>query len=176
MTQIDTIARRFGQMRMKDQVDIAVIDYIGMIQGSKSNDKASSYTSVGDVVKAMQTMSRELEMPVITAAQLNREVYNNAGNKPELNNVADSSVISHCANVVHLLWRPDTDSKFVSGSNIGNWQDVVQMITAKVRDAADHKPMFFHINAGFAKFREVAPKMRQTLASEEEQRKIVGQR
>lgn len=173
--QIDTIVRKLGQMRMKDQIDIAIIDYIGMIQGSKgSNDKASSYTAVGEVVKTMQSTARELDMPVITAAQLNRDTYNNPGGKPEMSNIAESSIINNCANAVHMIWRPDIESKYVSGSGVGIWQDVVQFLTPKVRDAATHKPMFYHFNGRFAMFKEVPAKMRTQLMSEEEQRRIMG--
>lgn len=174
--QIDTIARRIGHLRHAGKVDIAVIDYIGMIQGSRANDRASSYSAVGDVVKAMQNMSRELEMPILTAAQLNRGTYENPGGKPDLSNIADSSVINNCANAVHMIYRPDLDSKHISGSNVGHWKDVVQLLTCKVRDADYQRPMFYHLNGGQSSFTEVPLKMRQILGSEDEQRRITGGR
>jgi len=173
---IDTIYRRFGAMRSRGELDIGIIDYIGMIQGGRGYDKASSYSAVGEVVKVMQQMTREFQMPIITAAQLNRGTYENPGGKPEMSNMADSSIINHCANAIHLLWRPDEDSKHIAGENAAQWKNIVQMITAKVRDGAGYKPMFYHFNGSTATFTTCAPDLRRTLGSEKEQMKLIGKK
>lgn len=175
MSNIDEIAKVFAKLRDKDQIDIGIIDYIGMLQSSGSKgDKASSYQSIGDIAKAMQNICLELQMPIVTAAQLNRETYKGPGGKPSSSNIADSIAIKHAASIFHLMWRPDLHSFQIAGESAGHWKDVMIMLTDKIRHAGPAHDMYYHFNGKFSQFSEVPLNMRKVLISEKEQKRIHG--
>lgn len=175
MSNIDEIAKAFAKLKDKDQIDIGIIDYIGMLQSSgPKGDKASSYQSIGDIAKAMQNICLELQIPIVTAAQLNRETYKGPGGKPSSSNIADSIAIKHAASIFHLMWRPDLHSFQIAGESAGHWKDVMIMLTDKIRHAGPAPHMYYHFNGEFSQFTEIPPSMRKILQSEKEQKRILG--
>lgn len=167
ISSLDGIQRKIHQLVANGACDIAVIDYIGMIQAP--TNRSSSYQQVGDVVKALQTLALNLGIPIITASQLNRSTYEATAIKPSLTNIAESSVVTQCADIVQLLWRPDQACKNLVGKNLGLWKDIVVVLTEKTRSGGHQKPMYYHLNPAFSKFTPVPPEMVKRLESEEQQ-------
>lgn len=173
ITHIDGITRKLHTLKAQGQLDIAVIDYIGMIQSANSG-RTTTYQATGDVVKQLQALALDLNIPIITAAQLNRSTYDQTSQRPSLANVADSSIVTMCADVVHMLWRPDQSVKNLVGKNVGLWKNVAVVLTEKTRQGKHQAPMYYHLESAYSNFIPCPPDLVTQLESEEQQALLNG--
>lgn len=81
-----------------------VVDYIGLI-GDKSGRDRSRYESVTEVSQQLKVMARDLNVPVVALAQLNRNVEGRKDGKPMMADLRDSGSLEQDADVVILLHR-----------------------------------------------------------------------
>lgn len=80
------------------------IDYIGLIarrDGLNAND------GVGENSRGVKALARELNIPVVTLAQLNRKVEARDVKMPMLSDLRDSGEIEQDADAVLMIHRPD---------------------------------------------------------------------
>jgi replicative DNA helicase len=84
---------------------------VGLISGSNPN--ASRYETVTQISQQLKVMARDLKVPVIALAQLNREVENRKDSKPMLSDLRDSGSLEQDADVVILLRRDSAQNRNV---------------------------------------------------------------
>ena len=101
---LDEICARIRQRAMSDGLDLAVIDYLGYIALPKADTFA---LSVQEGTRTLKRLAKELQIPVLLVAQLNREVGSRASHRPVLTDLRDSGAIEQDADVVILLHRDD---------------------------------------------------------------------
>ena len=96
------------QVKRKHGLDVVVIDYIGLIG---SDGKAFNRTAeLGKISTAIVNIAKELEVPVILLAQLNRDSTKRPGKKPIASDLRDSGQIEADAHCIILVHR-DMDSE-----------------------------------------------------------------
>lgn len=96
------------QVKRKHGLDVVVIDYIGLIG---SDGKAFNRTAeLGKISTGIVNIAKELEVPVILLAQLNRESTKRPGKKPIASDLRDSGQIEADAHCIILVHR-DMDSE-----------------------------------------------------------------
>jgi replicative DNA helicase len=86
----------------RDKPDMVVIDYLGLV---KPGDGKSRYEQVTNISNELKRMARNLRVPVLCLAQLNREVEGRKGDAPRLSDLRDSGAIEQDADVVMLLHK-----------------------------------------------------------------------
>lgn len=122
VARIRSIAR---QVQRTHGLDVVVIDYIGLIG---SDGKAFNRTSeLGKISTGIVNIAKELEVPVILLAQLNRDSTKRPGKKPIASDLRDSGQIEADAHCIILVHR-DIDSE--EGQN-----GVTELIMPKCRHA-----------------------------------------
>jgi replicative DNA helicase len=84
-------------------VKIIFVDYLQLV--SHSNAK-SRENEVGFVSRGLKSMAMELGVPVVAAAQLNRQAENRPDNRPKLSDLRESGSIEQDADLVALVHRP----------------------------------------------------------------------
>ena len=89
-----------------DGIDFILVDYLTRIKPVKS--LGNIVQDVGDVVSGLKTIARQLNVPVMVLAQLNRKA---AEKKPLMSDLRDSGIIEQEADQVILLYRPEDDEK-----------------------------------------------------------------
>jgi replicative DNA helicase len=82
--------------------ELAVIDYLGLIQG----EGQSIYERVTKVSGDLKRMARSLKIPVLCLAQLNRTSESRADKRPSMSDLRDSGAIEQDADAILLLHRP----------------------------------------------------------------------
>lgn len=90
------MVRRYG-------VKLIAIDYLGLMR--PANPTAKRHEQVGDCAKATKYLARELGVPVMLLAQLNRELEGRGDNRPRLSDLRDSGEIEQHADRVLFLHR-----------------------------------------------------------------------
>ena len=96
------------QVKRKHGLDVVVIDYIGLIG---SDGKALNRTAeLGKISTGIVNIAKELDVPVILLAQLNRDSTKRPGKKPIASDLRDSGQIEADAHCIILVHR-DMDSE-----------------------------------------------------------------
>lgn len=90
------------QAHAKDDVKLGVIDYLGLM---KDSGKTSRYLTVGENARIMRATARELDIPVILVAQLNRDCEKRDDKRPLLSDLRESGDIEQDSDVVLFLYR-----------------------------------------------------------------------
>lgn len=84
---------------------LIVVDYLQLMTTSGASDNRAA--EVGEISRGLKIMARELGVPVVAAAQLNRSSENRTDRRPQLSDLRESGSIEQDADIVILLHRPD---------------------------------------------------------------------
>jgi replicative DNA helicase len=103
--KITDIRSRARRLKREHDIKLIVIDYLGLILGSKNSE--SKVHEVTEVVQGLKAMSKELNIPVIAIAQLNRGVEIRTPPIPRKSDLRDSGSIEQEADVIMLMYRPE---------------------------------------------------------------------
>jgi len=87
-------------------LDMIVIDYLGLMKLPKAENRAYS---IGECTRALKALSKELNIPVMLLAQLNRDIDKRTGRKHELSDLRESGDIEQDADVIIFISRPWMD-------------------------------------------------------------------
>ncbi|MDR2439927.1 MAG: replicative DNA helicase [Planctomycetaceae bacterium] len=102
VTEIAAIARRF---KRQQDLRLLIIDYIGLI--TPSNERDPRQEQVAKIARQLKGLARELRIPVICLAQLNRQADINGNNRPRLSHLRESGAIEQDADVVIFIHREE---------------------------------------------------------------------
>jgi replicative DNA helicase len=84
-----------------------VVDYLGLIQDTEKGRKR--YEMITDISIGLKNLARDLNVPVIALAQLNRGPEQRKDSEPDMADLRDSGGIEQDADVVILLHRKSVD-------------------------------------------------------------------
>jgi replicative DNA helicase len=108
----DTPAISPLQMRSKSRrlhlehgLDLIVVDYLQLMSGGGKFD--NRVQEVSFISRQLKVLARELNVPVLAAAQLSRAVEQRADKHPVLSDLRESGSIEMDADVVMFLYRPE---------------------------------------------------------------------
>lgn len=104
---IHQIRTGLRNIKMSHGLSFACIDYLGLIQPhSRYANKADQ---IGEISMTIKAMAKELEIPILVLAQLNRDAEKADGSgkrpRPALHNLRDSGSIEQDADVVMFIDR-----------------------------------------------------------------------
>lgn len=86
-------------------VRLIAIDGIQDIRPSKRSDLRER--EVGDVVRDLKTLARELQVPVLATSHLNRGAEQRIDRRPAIDDLRESGAITYAADLIILLHRDD---------------------------------------------------------------------
>jgi replicative DNA helicase len=92
--------------KWKHNLDIKAL-YIDYVQRVKVDGKAPRHEQIGDVAMGLKELARELDIPVIALAQVNRSVEARTNRRPQMGDLKDSGVIEQEADVIAMLYRDE---------------------------------------------------------------------
>lgn len=100
VSQIRAKCRRLKQMK---QLDLIVIDYLQLMQGSGRSDNRQQ--EISEISRSLKVLAKELDVPVIALSQLKRESESQKGKRPILSDLRESGAIEQDADMVMFLFR-----------------------------------------------------------------------
>jgi replicative DNA helicase len=100
-----SIARQATELVAEHGVRLIAIDGVQDIRPEKRNDLRER--EVGDVVRDLKTLARELQVPVVATAHLNRSPEQRPHKRPRLDDLRESGAISFAADLIVMVHRED---------------------------------------------------------------------
>ncbi|MDF1499328.1 MAG: replicative DNA helicase [Anaerolineales bacterium] len=100
--QLRTKCRR---LHMEVGLDLIVIDYLQLMTGDSRID--NRVQEVSYISRNLKALARELNVPVLAAAQLSRAVESRRPPRPILSDLRESGSLEQDADVVLFIYRPD---------------------------------------------------------------------
>jgi replicative DNA helicase len=82
-----------------------VVDYIQLVE--PEDPRVSRQEQVAKISMRLKQLARELKVPVIALAQINRKAEERDGNRPRMSDLKESGGIEQDADMVLLLYRSD---------------------------------------------------------------------
>src|SRR6201995_3598942 len=123
--------------RLKSQHDIQliIIDYLQLMQGKADGKNGNREQEIGSISRALKSVAKELNVPVIALSQLSRAVESRPGGskRPMLSDLRESGSIEQDADMVLFLYRPEYYGLEVDEDN-NPTQGVGEVIIAKHRN------------------------------------------
>jgi len=145
-TEVRARARR---LKAQHGLDIIMIDYLQLMdlkQKVESRERA-----VSEISKTLKAIAKELEVPVIALAQLNRGVEGRTEKRPMLSDLRESGSIEQDADVIMMLYREDYYDK-ENSEVVGN----AEVIIGKQRNGPTGT-VKLRWEAEFGRFRDADP-------------------
>lgn len=144
LSRIRNIAR--FQHRAKP-LDLIVIDYIGLISPEAGSRQQNRNLELGAISRGIKAMAKELNVPVIVLAQLNRSIETRTAKKPQMSDLRDSGEIEQDADIIIIAHRDAESDLGKSG--------VTEIDVVKHRHAATGHCLLQH-QGEFARFANYA--------------------
>ncbi len=95
--------------RLKAQKDIKliVVDYLQLLRSTTRRAQDNRQLEISEISAGLKGLAKELKIPIIVIAQLNRQPEARTGGKPRLSDLRESGSIEQDADLVGLLVRPE---------------------------------------------------------------------
>lgn len=98
-----------------DGLSVIMIDYVQLM---RSQTKAANRTlEIGEISRSLKMLAKELEVPIIALAQLNREVDNRKDHRPLNSDLRESGSLEQDADMIMFLHREAIYGKSEGGTD-----------------------------------------------------------
>ncbi|MGE4133164.1 MAG: replicative DNA helicase [Bdellovibrionales bacterium] len=121
------IRSKVRRMKAKYGLDMIMIDYLQLM--SMKQKYESREREVSEISKLLKSIAKEMGVPVIALAQLNRGVEGRSDRRPMLSDLRESGSIEQDADVIMMIYREDyydRDNPEIKG--------IAEVIVAKQRN------------------------------------------
>ncbi len=111
-TTVTEIRAKSRRMLKGKEKGIVLLDYLQLLSppsGMRRSD--SRATEVSEMSRGIKIMAKDLEVPVVALSQLNRQVTDRKGQRPQLSDLRESGSIEQDADIVILLDRSMTEEE-----------------------------------------------------------------
>lgn len=129
MTIMD-IRSRIRSLRIERGLDLIIIDYLQLMQGTRSKySDQNRQQEISEISRTLKSLARELEVPILALSQLNRTVEQRAEKKPQLSDLRESGSLEQDADMVMFLYRDEYYNRDESDN-----KNIAELIIAKNRN------------------------------------------
>ncbi|RWF34923.1 replicative DNA helicase [Mesorhizobium sp.] len=104
IAQLSARARRLKRQR---GLDLIVIDYIQLMQGSSARASQNRVQEITEITTGLKALAKELGVPIIALSQLSRQVESRDDKRPQLSDLRESGSIEQDADVVLFVYREE---------------------------------------------------------------------
>jgi replicative DNA helicase len=107
MSRLRTFARKMSYLGL----DMLIVDYIGLITPDRAENRVQE---VSKISRALKLLARELNIPLLAAAQMNRAIETRSEKEPVLSDLRESGSIEQDSDIVIFCYRPNDDTNITN--------------------------------------------------------------
>ena len=104
---IAQLAARARRLKRQRGLDLLVVDYIQLLQGSSRRAAEGRVQEVTEITTNLKALAKELNVPILALSQLSRQVENRDDKRPQLSDLRESGSIEQDADVVMFVFREE---------------------------------------------------------------------
>ncbi|MDY6872438.1 MAG: replicative DNA helicase [Chloroflexota bacterium] len=135
------------RLHLEYGLDLVIVDYLQLMTGDGRTD--NRVQEVSNISRNLKVLARELNVPVLAAAQLSRAVEHRPDKKPQLSDLRESGSLEQDADIVMFIHRdPLSENK--------EERNKAEMIVAKHRNGPTHPGINMVFIDELAKFENAA--------------------
>ena len=97
-------------------IDFIAVDYLTRLHPDKAGFNQN--LDVGLIVTGLKNLARDLNIPVMVLAQLNRSGAQRKDKRPVMSDLRDSGIIEQEADQILMLYRPDDDDDDITSPQV----------------------------------------------------------
>ena len=101
---ISQLTARARRLKRQKGLDLIVVDYIQLLQGSGKRGNDNRVQEVTEITTSLKALAKELNVPVIALSQLSRQVESRDDKRPQLSDLRESGSIEQDADVVMFVY------------------------------------------------------------------------
>ena len=145
-----TVLEMKGKLRRLDHVDLVVVDYLQLMNGTRKSD--NRVNEISEITRNLKVLAKELNVPVIALSQLRRPTERTKDHRPGLSELRDSGSIEQDADIVIFLHREAYNATSEGGQVTEDMdQNAAEIIVAKNRHG-ETKPIPVHWQGEFMRY------------------------
>ncbi len=141
------IAANARRLKLRQDIKLVVIDYLQLIEPDNRRDPRQE--QVAQISRRLKFLAKELQIPVIALAQVNRASEDRQDHRPRLADLRESGSIEQDADTVLILHRPD---RYEPGQHEG----IIEVIVAKQRNGPTGEVTLAYLKQ-FMRYEDYAP-------------------
>ncbi len=141
------IAANARRLKLRQNIKLVVIDYLQLIEPDNRRDPRQE--QVAQISRRLKFLAKELQVPVIALAQVNRASEDRQDHRPRLADLRESGSIEQDADTVFILHRPD---RYEPGQHEG----IIEVIVAKQRNGPTGEITLAYLKQ-FMRYEDYAP-------------------
>ena len=104
---VSSIRTRARKLQRKEGLDLIVIDYLQLLQGSNDRRNDNRVQEISEITRSLKGLAKELNIPIIALSQLSRAVEIRDDKRPQLADLRESGSIEQDADVVMFVYREE---------------------------------------------------------------------
>jgi replicative DNA helicase len=127
----DSPSLHFSEIRRRARIafkqigiKLIVVDYLQLMRGNESKN-GNRETEVSNISRALKAIAKELNIPVIALAQLNRDLEKRSNKRPELSDLRESGSIEQDADIVMFIYREEVYTKANTPEELKNKAEII---------------------------------------------------
>ena len=88
------------------QMGLIVIDYL-QLMSSGANGMTQRVAEISEITRSLKKLAKELDVPILTLSQLNRNLEQRPNKRPLLSDLRESGAIEQDADIILFLYRDE---------------------------------------------------------------------
>jgi replicative DNA helicase len=104
---IAQLAARARRLKRQRGLDLLVVDYLQLLQGSTRRAIEGRVQEVTEITTGLKALAKELNVPILACSQLSRQVESRDDKHPQLSDLRESGSIEQDADVVLFVFREE---------------------------------------------------------------------
>lgn len=102
---VSELRSKCRKLKIEKNLGLVIIDYLQLMTGSRKTE--SRQQEISEISRALKSLAREINVPVIALSQLSRAVELRTDKRPILSDLRESGAIEQDADVVMFIYRDD---------------------------------------------------------------------
>ncbi|MFL6712864.1 MAG: replicative DNA helicase, partial [Sulfurifustis sp.] len=98
---------RVRRIKREHGLGLIIVDYLQLMQSGDSSSAENRATEVSSITRALKSIAKEMNVPLIAMSQLNRSLEQRTDKRPVMSDLRESGAIEQDADVILFIYRDE---------------------------------------------------------------------